>query len=64
VAKDASINHSDVESFQIRLPDLALQNQFQAIAGRHERLRAIRFEAIRQANHLFQTLLRQAFSNQ
>lgn len=65
-AKDAvnqaSINQEDVGSFQIRVPSLLLQDQFKKIVKRHERLRAIHVEALRQADHLFQTLLYQAFS--
>ena len=65
-AKDAvnqaSINQEDVQSFQIRLPPLSIQNKFQDVLHIHARLRATHFETLRQADHLFQTLLHQAFA--
>jgi type I restriction enzyme, S subunit len=45
-------------------PPPHLQEKFSDLARRHEQLRAIHVEAIRQAEHLFQTLLHQAFSPQ
>jgi type I restriction enzyme, S subunit len=67
-AKDAvnqaSINQEDVSALQIRIPPLSLQSKFQTIVEAHERLRVTRIEALRQADHLFQTLLHQAFSSQ
>jgi type I restriction enzyme S subunit len=65
-AKDASnqssINQEDVEGFAILLPPLALQQQFASLVTRHERLRAVQREALRQAEHLFQSLLHRAFT--
>lgn len=65
-AKDASnqssINQDDVEGFAILLPPLPLQQKFAALVERHEHLRATQREALRQAEHLFQTLLHRAFS--
>jgi hypothetical protein len=48
----------------IRCPaaPLALQQRFSDLAERHQQLRAIQVEALRQAEHLFQTLLQQAFT--
>jgi type I restriction enzyme, S subunit len=58
----ASINQQDVDSFQVRVPPLPLQQKFADIVRRFERLRAQQREAERQAEHLFQTLLHRAFS--
>lgn len=67
-AKDASnqssINQDDVEGFAILLPPLPLQQKFAALVERHERLRATQREALRQAEHLFQTLLHRAFDQE
>lgn len=46
----------------IYLPPLPLQQKFAALVERHEHLRATQREALRQAEHLFQTLLHRAFS--
>jgi hypothetical protein len=66
-AKDAvnqsSINQADVRSIQIRLPTAARQESFGAAIKIHEQLRAIENEALRQADHLFQTLLHQTFAD-
>lgn len=43
-------------------PPFPLQQQFAQIVQKHERLRAEQREAERQAEHLFQTLLHQAFT--
>lgn len=47
---------------QIQLPPLALQQKFAALVDRMERLRAAQREALRQAEHLFASLLQRAFS--
>jgi type I restriction enzyme, S subunit len=66
-AKDAvnqaSINQQDVASFEIRLPPIRLQDRFASLVKHHEQLRATHVEALRQADHLFHTLLHQAFSD-
>jgi type I restriction enzyme S subunit len=59
----ASINQEDVKGLQIRLPAPALQKTFANVVRPIERLRAIRREALRQAEHLFQTLLHRAFTS-
>lgn len=55
------INADIVAREKILLPPLIKQEKFAAVAKRHERLRAQQREALRQAEHLFQTLLHQAF---
>ena len=47
---------------RIYLPPLPLQQKFVALAERVERLRAVQREALRQAEHLFTSLLDHAFS--
>lgn len=44
------------------MTDLSAQEQFAALVEHHERLRAIQRESLRQAEHLFQTLLHQTSS--
>jgi type I restriction enzyme S subunit len=58
----ASINMSQLRATPVALPPLPLQKQFVALVARHERLRATQHEALRQAEHLFQTLLHKAFT--
>ena len=50
------------EDFPVVLPPLKLQKHFDQLVERHERLRATQREALRQAEHLFQTLLHRAFT--
>jgi len=59
----ASINQTDVETLKIPLPDLKVQQEFETVVQKTERLRAQQGEAERQAEHLFQTLLHRAFSD-
>jgi type I restriction enzyme S subunit len=47
---------------QIPLPPFPLQEKFADLVEELEHLRAVQREALRQAEHLFQTLLHQAFS--
>lgn len=56
------LNMEIIKGLRFTLPSLPLQQKFAAIVERHERLRATQREALRQAEHLFQTLLHQAFS--
>jgi type I restriction enzyme, S subunit len=56
------LNLTQIREFAIPLAPLSLQRQFIEIVRRHERLHAVQREASRQADHLFQTLLHQAFS--
>lgn len=47
---------------RIPLPPMELQQKFAKILAQHERLRARQAEAQRQADHLFQSLLHEAFT--
>ena len=46
----------------VPLPPIPLQQKFAALVERVERLRAVQREALRQAEHLFASLLHRAFS--
>jgi type I restriction enzyme S subunit len=56
------LNMEIIKGLRFALPPLPLQQQFAALVARHEHLRATQREALRQAEHLFQTLLHRAFS--
>jgi hypothetical protein len=56
------LNMEIIKSLRIPLPPLRLQQKFAALVEQVERLRAAQREALRQAEHLFQTLLHRAFS--
>jgi type I restriction enzyme S subunit len=58
----ASINMTQLRATPIPLPSLDKQRHFAAIVERHERLRVKQRESLHQAEHLFQTLLHQAFA--
>jgi type I restriction enzyme S subunit len=66
LAKDAvnqsSINQDDVKGLIVRLPPLPLQHRFAVLVERVNRLRAAQREALRQAEHLFASLLHCAFN--
>jgi type I restriction enzyme S subunit len=55
------ITKSKLEELVLIKPPLPQQEDFAAIARQHERLRSQQREALRQAEHLFQTLLHGAF---
>lgn len=55
------LNMEIIKSLRIPLPPLELQQKFAALVERVERLRAVQREALRQAEHFFQTLLHGAF---
>lgn len=57
----ASISMSQLRAAPVTIPAMPLQQKFAALVGRHERLRATQREALPHAEHLFQTLLHQAF---
>ena len=57
-----NINLEILRELRCPVPPLALQQKFAALVERHEHLRATQREALRQAEHLFQTLLHRAFS--
>lgn len=61
----ATIAHFTAEKFEefpVMLPPPRKQQQFALLMERHERLRASHREALRQAEHLFQSLLHLAFT--
>src|SRR6266404_6035218 len=51
-----------LEGLPVPKVEFSEQRQFAALVARHEQLRATHVEALRQAEHLFQTLLQQVFS--
>lgn len=55
------LNMETIKNFRITLPPLPLQHKFAQIVQKFERIHAQQREAERQAEHLFQTLLQQAF---
>jgi type I restriction enzyme S subunit len=56
------INQGVIEEIEIPLPPLRLQQRFAALVERAKRLHVVQEETLRQAEHLFQTLLHRAFS--
>jgi type I restriction enzyme S subunit len=58
------LNVGDIKEFITIIPPIALQQEFSKIVQKYERLRAQQREAERQAEHLFQTLLHQAFQGE
>jgi type I restriction enzyme, S subunit len=58
------LNMGIIKELSLPLPPVPLQQKFANLVGRHERLRATNAEALRQADHLFQTLLHEAFAAQ
>lgn len=57
------LNMEIIKNLRIPLPPLGLQQEFAALVERVERLRAVQREALRQAEHLFASLLHRAFSS-
>ena len=57
------MNTGRISELRIPVPPLTLQRRFAALVAEHERLRAMQREALRQAEHLFQTLLHDAFAD-
>jgi len=58
------LNMEIIKGLRIPLPPLPLQQKFAALVKRVERLRAVQREALRQAEHLFASLLHRAFSGE
>lgn len=56
------LNAGLLRDWSVILPPISLQKQFVEMVERHERLCATQREALRQAEHLFQTLLHRAFT--
>lgn len=61
-AVKSGLNFDDIRAFRIVVPPLSLQQKFAALVEQVERLRAVQHEELRQAEHLFATLLHCAFS--
>ncbi|NMF59913.1 restriction endonuclease subunit S [Pseudanabaena yagii] len=55
------VNVQDIKAFKTIIPPLLLQEKFAAIVQKSDRIRAQQREALRQAEHLFQTILHRAF---
>lgn len=58
------INQEALGEIAVPLPPTPLQHHFAALVAQHERLRANQREALRQAEHLFQSLLHRAFTTE
>jgi type I restriction enzyme, S subunit len=56
------LNMGIIQDLRIPLPPLPLQTRFAELVSRHERLRSVQRESLRQSEHLFQSLLNRAFS--
>jgi type I restriction enzyme S subunit len=57
-----NINLEILRELRCPVPSLSKQSHFSDLVARHERLRAKQREALRQADHLFSSLLQEAFS--
>ena len=58
------LNLTQIQNFCVPFPPPEQQHQFFEVVNRYERLRAQQREALRQAEHLFQTLLHRAFNGE
>jgi type I restriction enzyme S subunit len=56
------LNLDQVREMRVIVPSQSAQKSFVAFLDRHDQLRITHIEALRQANHLFETLLHQAFA--
>lgn len=56
------LNLDQIRELRVPVPHLCRQQQFLELAKRVERLRSVQREALRQAEHLFASLLHRAFS--
>jgi type I restriction enzyme S subunit len=61
-AVKSGINFDDIRGFHVIAPPMSDQQHFSTLVARHERLLAGQREALRQAEHLFQTLLHETFA--
>jgi type I restriction enzyme, S subunit len=59
----SNISPTLLKEFTIAVPPIDLQNGFAAVVQKHERLRGMQVEALRQAEVLYSTLLEQAFGD-
>lgn len=55
------LNMGIIQELRIPLPPPNLQTRFAELVERHERLRSVQRESLRQAEHLFHSLLHEAF---
>jgi type I restriction enzyme S subunit len=55
------LNMEIIKELRIAVPPLPMQEQFAKLVARHDRLRAVQSESLRQAEHLFASLLHSAF---
>jgi type I restriction enzyme, S subunit len=62
LAMKRMITKGKLEELVLIRPPTSLQERFAGLVARHERLRSVQREALRQADHLFQTLLHHAFT--
>jgi type I restriction enzyme S subunit len=60
----ASINMTQLRATPVPTPPIGKQNHFAALVAQHDRLRSKQREALRQAEHLFQSLLHRAFNGE
>ena len=56
------LNMEIIKALRIPVPPLPLQQQFAALVERMDRLRSVQRESLRQADHLFASLLHTAFA--
>ena len=61
-AVKSGLNFDDIKGFHVIAPPMSVQLQYATLVARHERLRANQRETLRQADHLFQSLLHRAFA--
>jgi type I restriction enzyme S subunit len=64
ISNQASINQDSVNGLRVLVPPLSRQQTFINLVNRFTQLRAQQRESLRQAEHLFQTLLHRAFAPQ
>lgn len=60
-AVKSGLNFDDIRGFHVIAPPMPSQQHFAGLVARHERLKAGQREALRQADHLFHSLLHRAF---
>jgi type I restriction enzyme S subunit len=53
---------NQIGQFRVQVPALERQREFTQLADRYEKFRSLQMESLRQAEHLFQTLLHRAFT--
>ena len=56
------LNMEIIKKLRIPLPNLSQQESFAVLTDRHERLQSRQEEAVRQADHLFDTVLNATFA--